>query len=234
MLYCNNCGVTVRTKTDTCPLCQWKLVDNKDGREPIQSFPDFAPLKVRKRRMAKITSLVSIVLILGGIVLNIFTFTREPWVGKPWSVAFSGYVVYVWLLGLLSIHRGINLGLKLMSHALVIPFLLLFVRMFSFSKKSLDQIQWILNIIVPSLFMGFLVTIAVVMLTRKINPKDFFLFQLSTIVIGMIPLGMVFFQLVTHPLLSILASANAFLVLFGMVLFARKIILSEFGRRFHF
>lgn len=187
------------------------------------------PLKQKKGIAVKVVSWVALALILSSVLINWIT-----WGGKLWCVTFSAYVLYVWLLGLLTFKRGVHPGLKLMTHAIALTLLLVVTNMFAYSKEIVSRVSWAVSFAMPFILIGFMIAIDVLILLRRTqNRRDYLLYQISLSVIGFIPIILVLSGVAQPVYPSIIAASCSFLTILGMVIFARKIVFSEFGRKFH-
>ncbi|NTU90111.1 MAG: hypothetical protein HGA54_09495, partial [Actinobacteria bacterium] len=134
--YCDDCKVSISTKTDRCPLCGKNLVGT-DITTAVKTFPDYVYKRKRASGVAKAISFIAILSIVLSVVGNIMT-----WNGYPWSVTFSACVLYVWLMGSLTFKKGAHLGLKLMMHAIALSLLLAIINTFASQTLTVTRISW--------------------------------------------------------------------------------------------
>ena len=227
MQYCNNCKVSVSTKTAQCPLCHAGLRP-LDGDEPVQTYPSFEPLKEKKHLFEKIVSFCAIASIVILVVINLLTYR-----GHLWSVIACSYILYVWLLGLMTIKKGIHVGLKLLAHAIAIPLLLMVVNMFADSEKTIHKASWAISYTMPFIFVGFILAINILMMIKTRYLRDYLIYQLTLSVIAFVPLLLVLLNVAQPMLPSIIAAMFSFLSIIGLIIFSKKNIQTEFGRKFH-
>lgn len=228
MQYCPDCKIHISTKTDRCPLCHKSLPDACD-QDVTKTYPDFVPLKKKSRRLVKFVSLIAIILIFSSVIINWAT-----WSGRLWSVVFSVHVLYFWLLSLISFKKTVHLGLKLMTHAIALTLLLVIINMFADSIDTISRVSWSVSYAMPIIFIGLIIAIDIIVIfNKKQNLLDYLLFQFSLCVIGFIPLLLVLCGVAQPIYPGIIAAACSFLTLIGFAIFANKMILSEFGRKFH-
>lgn len=228
MQYCAECKVNISTETNQCPLCHNSLPDAANKGNP--PFPDFQRVNKKSSKRIKVLSIsiVAIVLIAMSVTINIAT-----WNGNLWSIIFSSYVLYDWLVGLLSYKKNAHLGLKLMVHAIAMSLLLLVVNTFADSIKTINQISWAVSYAMPIIFICFIIIISIIMIIQRQNRRDFLLYQFSLCVIGFAPLVLVLCGVAQPMEPSIAAAGISFFTIIGVILFAKRIIKSELVRKFH-
>ena len=225
--YCDDCNVSISTKTDRCPLCQ-KQLEDADTSAAVKTFPDYVYKRKRASKLAKAVALISILSIALSIVGNILT-----WNGHPWSIIISACVLYVWLMGSLTFKKGAHLGLKLMMHALALSLLLVIINTFASQTVTIHRVSWAVSYAIPILFICFIIAINILIFRRRQNRRDYFLYQLSLCIIGFIPLILVLFGVAQPILPSVIAAGLSLLTILESVVFAKKLIGRELGRKFH-
>jgi hypothetical protein len=225
---CTDCHVRVSTVTDRCPLCHRSLAEQQD-KAARHTYPVEQPLQKKSISLARLVSLSAICLILLSLIIN-----WAAWDGWLWSVIVSAHVLYLWLVGWLTLNKGVHPGLKLMTHALSITLLLVIVNVLSRSNVTISRISWAVSYTMPIIFIGFITVIDIIILRKKHNLRDYLLYQLSLCVIGFIPLILVLTGVVRPVWPSVIAAALAGLTILGLIIWAKKIIMAELGRKFHF
>jgi hypothetical protein len=220
--------VRVSTVTDRCPLCHRSLAEQQDNAAR-HTYPVEQPLQKKSISLARLVSLSAICLILLSLIIN-----WMAWDGWLWSVIISAHVLYLWLVGWLTLNKGVHPGLKLMTHALSITLLLVIVNVLSRSNVTISRISWAVSYTMPIIFIGFITLIDIIILRKKHNLRDYMLYQLSLCVIGFIPLVLVLTGVARPVWPSVITAALAGLTILGLIIWAKKIIMSELGRKFHF
>jgi hypothetical protein len=209
-------------------LCHRSLAEQQD-KAARRTYPVERPRQKKNNSLARFVSLSAICLILLSLCINWAT-----WDGWLWSIIFSVHILYLWLVGWLTLKRSVHPGLKLMTHALSITLLLVVVNVLSQSNVIISRISWAVSYTMPIIFIGFITVIDMIMLKKKHNLRDYLLYQLSLCVIGFIPLILVLTGVARPVYPSVIAAALAGLTIFGLLIWAKKIIIAELGRKLHF
>jgi len=227
MKRCPDCNVNIATATDRCPLCHHHL--EGDPRDGVQSYPDFDYRFGFYRVFFKILTTLSITGIFVTALVNALTFS-----GRLWSVVAITAILYAWIvIGWLSFKRNVHISLKLMVHAVTITGLLLVIEAFTTSSAMITHLNWTLSFAMPSIFIGFIIIINIMMFIKRQQLRDYLISQLSLSIIGFAPLILVLFNLVDPIYMSIAAAGLSFATILGLFVLGRRIVISELGRKFH-
>lgn len=227
MLYCIDCKVRITGKTDRCPLCGKHLPSAyMQSSEP--KYPDYVPLVRSNIKLAKIMFISAILLILISAAINAIT-----WTGSLWSVIFSSYVLYIWLMGLLTFKTRVHLGMKLTGHAISVSVLMLIMNTFIYKTGTFNRITWSVSYGMPIVLIAFIIAVCIIMIKKKQNRKDFLFYLLSLCVAGFIPFILVLCFLAEPMLPGLITAAFSYLIMMGLAVFARKTVREEFIRKFH-
>ena len=197
--------------------------------DPLSEFPPYERKKRRDLRLARISSAAAGVLILFSIFANIFI-----WRTNYWSVISSAVILYIWIVGLLTLKKTLHVGLKMMLHAISLSVLLLVINTFAYTAESIHRVTWAISYGIPGVLAAFMIAINITMFSHRQNRRNFMLYQISLSVMGSIPLILVLAGLAEPVWPSITAAACSYLTIVGLVIFAKKIIISEFRKKFHF
>ncbi len=227
MSYCPDCKISTASDLVRCPLCQSELPDCACSLE-TSAYPGFEPVKLRRRMLMKAVSLLALTLIAASVFLNIIT-----WREDVWCVVFSACVLYAWGPGLLTFNKRVHLGWKLTAHAVAIPLLLVVINVFSSSAVTVSRVSWAVSYTMPAIFIGFIITINFIIIRWKQKRRDYLLYQLSLCVIGFIPLILVLSGVAQPVFPSIAAAGCSFATIIWLILYQKKMIRSEFARKFH-
>ncbi len=225
---CTDCHVRVLTVTDRCPLCHRSLAEQQD-KAARHTYPVERPLQKKSISLARLVSLSVICLILLSLSIN-----WAAWNGWLWSVIFSTHVLYLWLVGWLTLKKGVHPGLKLMTNALSITLLLVVVNVLYRSNVTISCISWAVSYSMPIIFIGFITVIDMIMLRKKHNLRDFLLYQLSLCAIGFIPLVLVLTGVARPIYPSVIAAALAGLTILDCSSGRKKSSWRNWGENFTF
>lgn len=232
MKYCEYCKVHVRTDTHQCPLCKGLIREEGDGSEEV-SYPPYVPLNRKKHIITRIFAFIVICLSCAMVLTNIYTFEQGN--GIVWSVIGIAGLLYLWFLVQFTCMTKINLGVKLLLHALLIPVLLIIINVFYTPGQY--AVSWALSYATPFIIMAFVLAITITVAVSPMRWREYTLYQFSIALIGFVPL--ILMLIVTRflqdmPLWpSIVAAVYSLLTLISMFLFMDKRTKTELRRRFH-
>jgi len=227
MRHCPECQIKIATRTSRCPLCHRILPESTDPG--VISYPEFDYKASRRRLFLKVLSTLSLTGIFVTTLINWLTFS-----GQLWSVVVATAIVYAWVVvGWLTFKRNVHSSLKLMVHAISITALLLVIEAFATYNQLVSHLNWTLSFAMPSVLIGFIIIINIWMLIKRQQLRDFLISQLALSVLGFIPLILVFFNLVNPTYMAIGAAGLSFATIIGLFILARRIVVSELGRKFH-
>ncbi len=227
MPYCSDCKISISSNPVKCPLCQ-KELPHSICRDEAAEYPGFEPVKQRSQMLMKAVSLLALTLIAASVLLNIIT-----WDGDVWCVVFSACVLYAWGPGLFTFNRRVHLGWKLTAHAVAIPLLLIVINVFASNAETVSRVSWAVSYTMPAIFIGFIITINFIIIRWYQKRRDCLLYQLALCVIGFIPLILVLSGVAQPVFPSIAAAGCSFATIIWLILYQKKMIRSEFVRKFH-
>ena len=227
MSICHDCLVHIRDDEPHCPLCGGPL-DGGEGLRQERPFPDFEPKKRRDKKLARAVGKAALLLMITSAGINMMIFSQTLW-----SVVFSSFVLYIWLLGLLTFRRTAHPGLKLTAHAIAMPLLMVVINTFSSGDKTFARLSWAVSYGMPIVLLVFIVVINIIMYRHRQNLRNYLLYQLSLCIIGFVPLILVLAGVAQPIAPSIIAASCSFLSILALLLFSRKIVIGELGRKFH-
>lgn len=227
MRYCDECRIDIPDLQTSCPLCH-KSLAAAEGQEIGKAYPEFEPRKRRDRKLFKTLSKTALLLIFSSAIINMMIASQTLW-----SAIFSAFVLYFWLLGFLTFKRAAHPGLKLMAHAIAFPLLLVVINTFASNTKTFTRVSWAVSYAMPIILICFILVINLLMYRRRQNMRNYLLYQLSLCVIGFVPLILVLSGVAKPIQPSIVAASCSFLSILALLVFSRKIVIGELGRKFH-
>lgn len=227
MLYCIDCKVRINGKTDRCPLCG-KHLPSAYMQHTESKYPEYIPQVQSNRKLAKAMFISAILMILVSVFINAVT-----WTGSLWSVIFSAYVLYVWLMGLVTFKNRVHLGIKLVGHAISVSVLMLVTNIFIYKTGTFNEVTWSVSYGMPIVFIAFIAASVIIMIKKKNNRKDFLFYLLSMCVAGFVPFIIVLCFLTEPMLPGIIAAIFSYLIIMSLIVFSGKSVREEFARKFH-
>lgn len=242
MDYCPSCKVHVVSRGEKCPLCQGELERGEvaAAKKPFPSYIKFINLR---KRLARGISIAAPVIIGLCVLINLLT-----WNGFLWSLIAGVAILYAWLVGLYTVRRTDHLGQKLLLHAIGISTLLIVINFVTaspsmtsslFLKNFSEIARWSLDYAMPATLMAFILAINIATLSQRHRFRDYIIAQFSLSFIGFIPFVLIMIDVFSgidilgSLFMSIAASSFSLLTLIVFIVFAPKLVLKEFGRRFH-
>lgn len=227
MKHCSVCDVVISTETTRCPLCHGEISDDGTGGTS-ETYPYFEPLSRKRYKRVAAVSAIAVILIIITVVINVLT-----WKGRAWSAISSGYILYLWIFGLLTFNTRIHTGLKLVANAIAITLLLLNTNALSGKNETLTKVSWAVSWGMPIIFLGFIAAAGIIMLARKHSRREYLFFLISLCICGLVPFVVVMFGVAKPILPSIITAGASILTIIALTIFQRKIVASEFKRKFH-
>ncbi len=221
MLKCNKCGVQVDMDLPSCPLCGAALtiVDDK----PLQLYyPEVEPIQSHKIGI-KIFLFLSVAACVICLTVNLLL-----WHGLLWSAIPIGAICYMWVTLWLVIKCWTNIGRTLIFQVVGLSIFLLIIDMISGFHR------WSLNYVIPFLLIGAAGIVTVVLMCAKLKWREYMIYQLILVILGFIPLLLLFMGWSTVPWTAVCSAVYALLTLVGTVIFADKKVKNEIVKRFHF
>ena len=218
MSRCNQCGVEIRDNTEYCPLCHSVL---ESGGEQENLYPD---IRTGRRRMAFAFRILLFIWVAVSIVCFFTNYQMKN--GFLWSVIVSAVLFYpIYLLYIIAKDKGyIHRIFFGVIGAAVIVVLLDMVTGFH---------RWSVNFVLPGAMIGVDVVLIILMIYNRRNWQSYMIFQILTIIIGLVPLLLIYAGVVTHPLFSEIAFISALLVFLGTLIIGGHEARQEMKRRFH-
>lgn len=222
MMYCKNCGVTVKGDKSRCPLCKHELTGTPDITEEV--FPRIEDKKYDKNMFLKIVSFVSIIAIVCSTGLNIIIpMKNHVW----WSFFSSAGVVCVWL----SIATAIMKRRNILKN---INWQLFWVTIFAVLWDEYTGWHgWSLDYVFPFSCVASMACMFVLSKILKIQPRGFALYMLFDIFYGIIP---AFFMAmgwlnVVYP--TVCCVAVSIISVSGILIFEGRNIREDIVRKLH-
>lgn len=225
MKYCDKCHVEVKTNMQYCPLCHQVLKGDGDPSR-METYPDFVPLRREVLPLTKkIVLFVTVIAIISLLVINI-----AGWQGKLWSLIPIGAIFYFFTVVRIGLLSRQNIAFKL---AILTTLLIIILNLIDQNYTEPDYKGWALDFVFPLALLSCNVAISVIIWIKRINFRDYIFYLLTILVFSLVPLILVFFNLIHRSWPSIAAFAMAVLILLIIIFFFPKSIRDEIKKRFH-
>lgn len=258
MTKCNRCNINILDDALVCPLCRGVLqrsenisyknfsrdkdaVDNDaeenakndidmddigmDEIELYQSkslmYPDINPAMKKIKLVIKLFIFISVIVECILILINYLTYK-----GVKWSLICGAALVYLCFTVCYSFQR--NTGHKSKMFAQMIGAIILVILI----DCALGYTGWSLNYVTPIAIMLFDVTILVAMIINSNNWQSYILLQVAMLIVSVFFSILAAVNVVTWPLLTIIATIISAIILIATVVFGDKTAVTELSRRF--
>lgn len=233
MKYCNSCKVASLDEIGRCPLCESLLVTLPETEEfealshQLSSlgedrYPDVVISKSSYSFVKRIYAFLAILIIGASIAMDILIDSDVSW-----SIISIAAVLYGWTLIYHAIRTNVHIGSKIFVQAISASIFIVLVDQFTIFEG------WSVNYVVPQILTLSNVAIFILMMINRMVWREFVFYQLAMTVIGLVPIALIVFDLVTRPLASIVCIVISTVILLGTVIFGDKTVKCELIRRFH-
>ena len=217
---CKYCQVKITDQTATCPLCHNVLEDlTFDG---VQTYPD---IKERFKKLELFKRMIQFAGIVAVVLCCFVDFHINRRFG--WSIYVVGAVLYggIVLFTFLNPTSGYRKRIFFTLFGGVLLVLLIDVRT--------GFHGWSVNFVLPGMIFFLNVGLLVLMIINRRNWQSYMIYQIGVILIGLIPLALIFNGTVRYPMLSELAVLSSVIVFIGTLIFGGRVAKIELSRRFH-
>lgn len=219
MTKCNQCNVYIRDHSQVCPLCHC-VVEADETAQNV--YPD---IRYYVRRLKRLCNVWLFILLMCSAVLVYLNFTFYS--GLYWSLIPVGAMCYCYLVLryiMLSSHghrsKILVLGLSTVLLVILIDWVTGFHR-------------WSLNYVFPSGLIAVDGIIVLLMLLNKRNWQSYIVLQLGMILINLASLILWRIELITVPLIALIAFAVSVFLFLGTLIIGDRPARVELRRRFH-
>lgn len=183
------------------------------------------PQKINAKKtnfIVKIAILISFVVGVLLVVINRFTTPEIRWAGYC-----NAGIIYVWITVLYSLNKNINMANHLYIQMLTLSALCVYI------DYRLGFQAWSINLAIPMIVIIINITMLILSITSYNNYKRYAFVQLLIILTSLIPIFLVYEQLVNDKTLSIVATGISGLNLLLSLCLHSKEIKAEIVRKFH-
>lgn len=219
---CTHCNVKVLDYTEYCPLCGGVLKKNTtvDKRRPM-GYPDVYGFTKKRNLALRILLAICVVAVFLLIATNYMTG------GEKWSLIPCISIIYVYVVFSLYFNPT-NGYMKRIIWTFVLTLAM---------TLALDVFtgfhRWSVNYCLPAALLLFNVAGIVLMIVNHRRWESYMIFLLTGIIVGVIPLCLIHFKVVTEPVLSQSAFISSVCIFLGTLIIGGGRARTELGRRFH-
>ena len=183
------------------------------------------PPKINAKKtgfIIKVAILISIAVGIGLVFINRFTTPDIKWAGYC-----NAGIIYVWITVLYALNKNVNIA----SH--------LFIQMIALSALCvyfdirLGFEAWSTNLAIPMIVILINITMVILQIASYSNYMRYAFFQLLIVLVSLVPIFLVYENMVNDKTLSIVASGISGFNLLMSLIFHFKDIRDEVVRKFH-
>lgn len=217
---CLQCNVEILDNTQICPLCKC-VVEQEEQME--NAYPDIR-FRVRKLNLAVRIFLFAAILIEVLLVYLNYKFFDGIW----WSVisgAGFAYLYFIARFAILNDNAGYRSKFLLLTFAGIIYVILI--------DYVIGYHGWSVNFVLPGGLLFVDVAILFVMFLNRRNWQSYIILEISMIFLSMLPLILIWMNIVTESFISWFAFAVSVLLFLGTLIIGDKRARNELKRRFH-
>lgn len=223
---CKACNIRVVDQKEYCPLCG-NVLDLEDKLEAQGLGPDFNSYPNVYKRQRAIAVVMDILTFLWVAATIITVFLNYSWNWEfKWSFIVSAGLLYpLWMVFMIVKERGYlhRIFFGVIGASLLVCLI--------------DGVTgfhgWSVNFVLPGALILVDIVLLVLMFVNHRNWHSYMVFQLLTIIIGLIPLMLIRLHIVRYPLFSEWAFISCVLVFLGTLILGGAQARMELHRRFH-
>jgi hypothetical protein len=221
MKYCKKCDVYIQENNRKCPLCFSSLTDIEGENYPA-GYPN---LKEYFKKYNMIFRFFLFFSITGSLVCLLFNLMF--WSGILWSLIVITGMILLWETIRLMILSKKNVGLKVISQALVVLTLMITIDAVTGWK------QWSIGIVAPIVILVSTCAMSIVLYINRTKWREYMLYQFIITINGFIPVILYWCGLTKFIWPAAVGALYSMITLTGMLIFADKQFKNELNKRFH-
>lgn len=222
MRRCKKCNVEILDETAVCPLCKNVLEQTEEPEGIAVGYPDVKKTVKKLNFVVRLYSFLAIVTEIALIIINYVTYQ-----GVWWSAIAGISILYCYITLKYSIQK--NAGYRSVIWIQVIGAVLLGIAV----DNIVGYRGWSVNYVMPGAILLLDVTIMILMLGNMTNWQSYLLMQICTVLVSSGCLVMWRLEVITRPVLSIIAAAVSACLLLATLIFGDRKAKAELKRRFH-
>lgn len=221
-MYCENCKVSFDSDTGCCPLCHEKLGESKTENR-LYPARDKMITKTQMKNFSNVYFFLSLIAIAVSVIINFHAQHKFTW-----SVVVVVGTIYFYSLIKNTILAKSNIGFKIMFQAVLMSLLLYAIDYFITNKTN-----WSLEYAIPFTLVGTTVSLTVLAFSNSKKWRDYVIYILSTVVLGLIPFIFYLTKIIDVSWPSLVSFLYSIFTILGMLMFFRKKLTNEFKKNFH-
>ena len=183
------------------------------------------PQKINAKKTDFIIKIAILVSILVGVVLvfiNRFTTPNIKWAGYC-----NAGIIYVWITVIYALNKNVNIASHLFIQMLALSALCVYFDI------RLGFEAWSINLAIPMIVIIINIIMLILSIASYNNFMRYAFFQLLIVIVSLVPIFLVYENMVNDKTLSIVASSISGVNLLFSLIFHFKDIKAEIVRKFH-
>lgn len=220
MKRCYKCNVDVNSSLNKCPLCQNEI---ESGKVENSVFPIIPTIYKSHRLLYKILSFISIFGAIVCLTINSIVSKEISWF---WFVVAG--ILCFWITLITAVRRR-NHFMKLLFTEF--NFIIIITILWDYFT---GWRLWSVNYVLPFICISYILAVFIMRIFFKYYIKDYMIYITLNCLIGIVPLFLLLFKVVTVTWPSIVSGLISIFVVALLAIFNRKSFTKELTRRFHF
>lgn len=213
------CNVKIEDDTLICPLCRSVL---EEGGKGTKSYPN---ARIHTRRLKLFSNILLFLVLLTSAVCGYVNYMTYQ--NVAWSLIVDAGLFYAFLIFRLAIVGDSGYRTKMMTLTF---FAVLYVILID---DIVGYRGWSVNYVLPGAIILVDMAVIVLMIVNHRNWQSYLLFQLLMILCSIIPLILVWTDVITKPLCSVLSFGLSVFLFLGTLIIGDRRARIELKRRFH-
>lgn len=220
MKYCDKCKVEILNAEEYCPLCDGVLKNTEKTKEEV--FPYVPNVYQKYSKFFKILYFICASASIISVLVNLFLVENSYF-----SLFVVAGCICLLLLLRVTIDNRKNMPKTILLHVFLLSILSLFWDFITGFKG------WSLTYAIPIICVVGSVDMAIVVTVMNIYINEYFIYFMTVVLFGLIPLFFLFFSLVSNKIPSLICIFLNSIVLLFMFILQREVAFAEIKRRFH-
>ena len=187
MKKCDKCNITIETKQQYCPLCHQVLSGETDPTFK-EIYPEYVSLR---RKVLPLTKKLLLFISMSSIIiLGIINIADSS--GTYWSLIPIGSIIYFWFLVRVGVFSRRNIAFRIGLLTILLILLLIYIDYSTVMSNN----GWSVDFTMPLLLFSCNLAISFIIWIRRLNYRDYFFYLLIIIIFSIIPIVLVFVNVV--------------------------------------
>ncbi|MER2063711.1 MAG: DUF6320 domain-containing protein [Alkalibacterium sp.] len=221
MKHCPECNANIKGDWPNCPLCQTPLKETKlEPKEP-SDFPE-VPLKFNRKKVQKVLSLSSVLMILLYFVAHFI------WRFQFFNLEYVLFgIMIMWLMMLVIIRKRRNIVKG------IVYILILFSLLSLYFDYVNGWLGWSLTFVIPILCISALLSMFISIQVVDLRAEDYVLYLQLAAIMGLIPAVFLLMDWVVFALPSLMSVVFSLIMSVAVFFKHRQAVITELEKRMH-